>query len=78
MKLVNNPKGVWKHYSTQALGLIALIQGMVPILQVNFGLDTLFGLPLSQIGNGVSGIVAIFGLVGKYIDQSPLDTPPSA
>lgn len=69
MKLISNVKAAWTHYSTIALGVAASIQGTWAALPDFFKL----GLP-ALFEQGISWVtfsVAILGMVGKFIDQSP-------
>lgn len=73
MKLVDDWKAVWKHYSTIALGMAGSLQGVWAGLPDSVRDD----LPRS-FGQGVAWItvaVAALGLVGKFIDQTPKDEP---
>jgi len=68
MKLIENPRAAFKHYSLIALGAIGTLQG------------TWLALPepvqaLVPHGNAVMAYAtlaaAVLGAVGKFIDQSP-------
>lgn len=73
MKLVEDCKGVWRHYSTIALGMAAGLQGMWAQLPDSIKAD----LP-PTVGQAVAWItftVAVGGLAGKFIAQPPKDAP---
>lgn len=65
MKFVQNSKQVWRHYSTQALGLGLAIQVGWPALNAIFEYPPVVG---KWVGI-VCGVVLAWGLLGKFIDQ---------
>jgi hypothetical protein len=73
VKLVDDCKAVWKHYSTIALSMAGSLQGLWAMLDD----ATKANLP-PGVGHAVAWItftVALGGLAGKFIDQSPKDKP---
>jgi len=73
MRLVDDCKAVWKHYSTIALMMAGGLQGMWAQLPDTVRAD----LPPS-VGQAVAWItfaVAMGGLAGKFIAQPPKDRP---
>jgi hypothetical protein len=68
VKLIDNWKGAWKHYSTQALALGAAIPGVWTSIPD----DLKAALPPSAIHwvARITGIVCAVGLAGKFIDQT--------
>ena len=73
MKLVDNAKQVWRHYSTIALSMAAGLQGMWAGMPDSIKAD----LP-DTVGKAVAWVtfmVAMFGLGGKFIVQAPKDAP---
>jgi hypothetical protein len=73
MKLVDDCKAVWRHYSTIALSMAASLQGTWASLPDSVHAD----LP-AWVGKAVAWItltVAVGGLAGKFIDQAPKDKP---
>ena len=69
MKLISNVKAAWTHYSTIALGIAASIQGTWAALPefIKSGLPEVFEQGVSW----VTFAVAILGMIGKFIDQTP-------
>lgn len=67
MKLIDDIKGAWGHYSTQALALGAAI----PTVWQTIPDDLKAAMPPSAIHwvANITGIVCALGLVGKFIDQ---------
>lgn len=71
MQLASNWRSLWKAFSTQALALLVLLQGLIaavpPHLQaVRIPLiDYTYG----EIAVALSVVIAVLGLVGRYIDQ---------
>ena len=76
MKLVDDAREVWRHWSTQALAASAGI----PTVWASIPDDMKAAWPPSTIHwvLRVTGIIAGFGLVGKYIKQKPCDPPKDA
>lgn len=73
MKIVSNARAVWKHYSTIALGVAGSLQGVWAGLPDSIKAD----LPAS-VGQAVAWVtlgVALLGLGGKFVDQTPKDAP---
>lgn len=71
MKLVDDAKEVWRHYSTIALGMAGGLQGVWASLPDAVRDD----LPKS-VGQAVAWItlgIAVAGLAGKFVDQTPKD-----
>jgi len=73
MKLIKNTRAVLHHYSTIALGMAGSLQGGWASLPI----DLKNNLPAS-VGQAVAWItfaVAVAGLGGKFVDQTPKDAP---
>lgn len=73
MKLIDDCKAAWRHYSTIALGMAGSLQGMWAGLPEAVKAD----LPPS-VGQAVAWVtfsIAVGGLAGKFIDQTPKDQP---
>jgi hypothetical protein len=73
MQLVPNTRAVWHHYSTIALGMAGGLQGVWASLPDNLKSN----LPES-VGQAVAWVtfaVAVAGLGGKFVDQTPKDAP---
>lgn len=73
MRLVEDARACWRHYSTQALGMAASLQGVWLGIPDSIKAD----LPKS-VGEAVAWItfvVALLGLGGKFVDQTPKDKP---
>lgn len=73
MKLVDDCKGAWRHYSTKALVLAGGLQGMWAGLP-----DAVHSALPDTVGKAVAWItfgVAMLGLGGKFVDQTPKDKP---
>lgn len=73
MKLIEDCKGAWKHYSTIALGMAAGLQGVWANLD-----DALKANLPPSVGQAVAWItlsIAVGGLAGKFVDQTPKDNP---
>lgn len=67
MKLVDNARQVWRHYSTIALGMAGGLQGVWAGLPDSVKTD----LP-PAVGQAVAWItlaIALGGLAGKFVDQ---------
>jgi hypothetical protein len=69
MKLIDDVKGAWRHYSTQALALGAGIPSAWSAIPD----DLKTAMPPSTVHwvANVTGIVCAVGLAGKFIDQTP-------
>lgn len=67
MKIVENARDVWYHYSTQALAFVAIAQTS----WVAYPEDWKAALPVwvSPLLAKVIGSVAALGLVGKFVKQ---------
>ena len=74
MKLIDDIKGAWRHFSTIALALGTAIQGA----WIAYPADLKLGLPPTAVSliNYALGAVLLWGLVGKFIDQTPKAPPP--
>lgn len=73
MKIVENARAVWRHYSTIALSFASGLQGVWLGIPDSIKSD----LP-HAVGQAVAWItlaVALLGLGGKFIDQTPKDAP---
>lgn len=69
MKIVDNAKQVWHHYSTIAMGVAGGLQGVWAAMPDNLKSE----LPKS-VGQAVAWItlgVLVLGLGGKFVDQTP-------
>lgn len=74
MKLIANAKRAWTHYSTIALGMAGSLQAAWASLPDAVHAD----LPPS-VGKAVAWItltIAVGGLAGKFVDQTPKDPAP--
>lgn len=67
MKFIEDIKGAWRHYSTQALAMGAAI----PATWTAIPDDLKAALPPSAVHwvAHITGIVCALGLFGKFIDQ---------
>ena len=73
MKLVDNVKQVWHHYSTIAMGIAGGLQGAWATVPDAIKAD----LP-ATVGKVVAWItlaVLVLGLGGKFVSQTPKETP---
>jgi hypothetical protein len=73
MKLIEDWRAALKHYSTIALGMAGGLQGMWAGMPEAIKTD----LP-PTVGQAVAWItftVAMGGLAGKFVDQSPKEQP---
>ena len=73
MKLVPKPASHWKHYSTQALALGVGIQGAWAVFPDD--LKAGLGPDIVPWVSRVTAVILLWGLVGKFVDQTPKDTP---
>lgn len=71
MKLIDDIKGAWRHFSTISLALGTAMQGAWMV----FPADLKRGLNAEVVGY-VLGAILLWGLVGKFIDQSPKEPRP--
>lgn len=72
MKLIEDVKGAWRHFSTIALASGAAIQGV----WIAFPDDLKAQLPMGtvKVVSYVTACILIWGLVGKFIKQpTPLE-----
>ena len=67
MKLVQNAKEVWLHYSTQALIVVASAQG-VWVLMPQAWIDT-YPKWVTPTVASITGVVAALVVLGKFIKQ---------
>lgn len=67
MKLIEDVKGAWRHFSTIALASGATIQGV----WIAFPDDLKTALPMGtvKVVSYVTACILIWGLVGKFIKQ---------
>lgn len=72
MKLIEDIKGAWRHFSTIALASGATIQGV----WIAFPPDLKARLPQTTVDlvSYVTGVILVWGLIGKFIQQ-PLKEP---
>jgi hypothetical protein len=73
MKVVDDARTVWRHYSTLALTTIAGLGGVWATVP-----DDIKALLPHWVGQGVAWCVfgvAVLGIGGKFIDQTPKDKP---
>jgi hypothetical protein len=73
MKLIDNWKAALGHYSTKALAMAAGLQGVWAGLP-----DWVHAELPHSVGHTVAWVtfsVAVLGLGGKFVDQSPKDQP---
>lgn len=68
MKLIENPRAAWTHYSTKALSGIAAATGAYLMLPPAAQAIVPYGDKALLIG---ALITAVLGTIGKFIDQSP-------
>lgn len=73
MKLVDDIGIRLKHYSTQALALGVGIQGAWAVFPED--LKTGLGPEIVPWVSRITALVLLWGLVGKFIDQTPKDAP---
>lgn len=73
MKFVDDCRGAWRHYSTQALAFVASV-GMTWHSLPDWVTTQLPDWVPKTVAWGMT-IVALAGLGGKFIDQSPKDKP---
>lgn len=68
MKLVDDCKGAWRHYSTKALALAGALQGAWLGIPDEIKAD----LPhtVAKVVAWVVFVVAALGLGGKFVDQT--------
>ena len=73
MKLIDNAKAAWRHYSTIALGILTGLGGAWASIPDSVKA----ALPgwVSQAVAWAIVAVAVFGLGGKFVDQTPKDAP---
>jgi hypothetical protein len=67
MKLVENTDQLWKHYSTQCLAVVGLMQGIwaaTPQAWIDTAPSWLTGTVA-----GTSAVLAALGLIGKMVKQ---------
>ena len=69
MKIVEKPASRWKHYSTQALALGVGIQGACAVFPDD--LKAGLGADIVPWVSRVTAVILLWGLVGKFIDQTP-------
>ena len=67
MKLVKNAKEVWRHYSTGALLAVGAIQGVWAATPQAW-IDA-FPKQVNSFMAYATMVVAIFGVIGKFIKQ---------
>jgi hypothetical protein len=73
MRLVDNCRGALRHYSTQALAFIASV-GVTWHSLPDWVTSQLPGWVANAVAWGMTA-VAVGGLFGKFIDQTPEDKP---
>ena len=72
MKLIEDVKGAWRHFSTIALASGAAIQGV----WIAFPDDLKAQLPLGtvKVVSYLTALILVWGLIGKFIKQpTPLE-----
>lgn len=69
MKLIDDIRGAWHHFSTIALAAGATIQG----IWIAFPDDLKAQLPLGtvKVVSYVTACILVWGLVGKFVKQEP-------
>lgn len=67
MKMVNNPKDVWRHYSTVALAVVAGVQGIWALMPEKF--IAAYPAWVTPAVAYATGALAVLGLFGKFIKQ---------
>ena len=73
MKLVDDIKEVWTHYSTIAMAMAGSLQGAWATLP-----DSVKATLPPEVGQAVAWItlaVLVLGLGGKFVDQTPKEQP---
>ena len=73
MKLIDNARAAWKHYSTIALTAASGLQGAW--LGIPDAIKENLPATVGQAVAWVTLAVAVLGLGGKFIDQTPKDAP---
>ena len=68
MKLIDDIRGAWRHYSTQALALGAAIQGAWVAFPDD--LKAALGPDAVVVVAKVTAVILVLGLAGKFVDQS--------
>lgn len=66
-KLIDDIRGAWRHYSTQALAIGAAIQGVWVAFPDD--LKTALGPDAVIVVAKVTASILVLGLIGKFIDQ---------
>lgn len=74
MKLLDDTRVIWRHYSTQALVALTTIQGVWAALpdSVTRMLPDWMNVAVAAI----SALIGVAGIMGKFIDQTPVDKAP--
>ena len=73
MKLIDNARAAWKHYSTIALTAASGLQGAW--LSIPDAIKENLPVTVAQAVAWITFVVAVLGLGGKFIDQTPKDAP---
>lgn len=73
MKLIDDVKGAWRHFSTQALLIGASIQSAWALFPDD--LKVALGPAVVTWVARVTALVLLWGLIGKFIDQRPKEAP---
>lgn len=74
MKLVDDIRGIWHHYSTIALGMAGGLQGVWASFPESLKTDLPGWVP--QVVAWVTFVIAIGGIGGKFIAQTPKEPTP--
>ena len=68
MKLIDDIRGAWRHYSTQALAMGAALQGVWVAFPDD--LKAALGPDAVVVVAKVTAVILVLGLLGKFVDQS--------
>lgn len=74
MKLIEDCKGAWSHYSTKALALAGSLQGAW--LSIPDSIKDDLPKTVGQVVAWIVFVVAALGLGGKFVDQSKSEDKP--
>jgi hypothetical protein len=73
VKLIDDCRGPWRHYSTQALAFVASV-GVTWHSLPDWVTSQLPGWVAKVVAWGMT-LVAVGGLFGKFVSQTPKDAP---